>query len=286
MLKKAPTGLVKVSDSRWHDAAIALPYYGETGVFGHPVGYSQQHPTTLRRLDWRGFLNYADHAGANDDRFAIFSKDGLASLGTARSGRLTTVLVFDFIQSGREAHSFTEAHSHIIELTQDGFLDIGYTGGNGYDAFYSYAHGGTMSQNARVGKRGVFVVSTDPVEDKVCVAAVFDGKLITPDMGTFSKQTSYVGHGNNSTAVPYYGLGNFIYTNYRHPSGYVNLFAVGNAFFEQDEVESLAMNPWQMFKQNKRMMFFPSAASAPTLSLPNVTSITANSAVPNVTLTF
>jgi len=86
--------------------------------------------------------------------------------------------------------------------------------------------------------------------------------------------TNQVLVGNNGTGFPL--------------NGGVSLWALFNTDLTRDWARELYYNPWQIFRAKPRVLYFDvtAAPSVPTLSLPLATSITATSAVPQVTLTF
>ena len=249
-----PHGRVEI-DPQWL-TPDALIYCRSAGEFPNATtGFVQQHPSTEPRFLPEGVRLVADQGGANDDRFAF-----LGTFETARVAPLTSVLVASSHVSPYERTDVTDRMGHSIGFI-DNNLRIGYRGGNGYDFFFKNADGVTYDIAAQSNNTFVFVVSTDPVNKQISVAASKNGVRVP--LENLSGTANYIGKGSLSSETTNPFIGSSTYTNYYNFNGLLRMWDMDYTFIDQAKADEIAANPWQLFRADPiRIYSLPTGASS------------------------
>jgi len=168
-------------------------------------------------------------------------------------------------------------------------------------AWQSVVHFGVGSfdvsriQLFRTGSVNQYSISADggagPVGTPATVSSLVMGKPLIGAASTSIGEFSYLLNGatqSGTNSRTWNALPNQLNIGSGSNSTDILLVARFTTYMGLERLRELSANPWQIFRPRKRVLYFDvtAAPSAPTLSLPLATSITATSAVPQVTLTF
>ena len=144
----------------------------------------------------------------------------------------------------------------------------------------SYKSFAGVGNKLTVGQKNVRLVITAPSGIENAPTGYINGQKFSMPTASGSgtgasadNGTSKVQIGTRPDAVTYFDGGFY-------------LVGIWNRQLTEPEAIEWTCNPWQIFRPRKQILYFDVTASTPTLSFATATSITATSAVPQVTLTF